>query len=101
MRIRDSQMPGSPPWLYTSLIEDEGHPALYPYAQLRNILAPEDVRVAIKDECGPLECEFGPHMVEPFYRLVWLMNTLPALFATHVNVAPLTTSRRSTGHALR
>src|SRR5258708_25041823 len=81
-------MNGFPPWLYESQIESEGDPALYPYAQLRNILKPEDVRIAIKDECGPLESEFGIHLVEPFYRLLWLMNTLPAFFTTHVNVAP-------------
>jgi len=79
---------GLPSWLYESRIESEGHPALYPYAQLRNILNPGDVRIAIKNECGPLECEFGAQMVEPFYRLLWLMNTLPVLFTTHVNVAP-------------
>ncbi len=77
-----------PPWLYESQIEGEGGSALYPYAQLRNILAPEDVRAAISDECGPIETELGIHAVEPFHQLLWLLNTIPAFFTTHVNVAP-------------
>jgi hypothetical protein len=77
-----------PPWLYESQIDGEGSPALYPYAQLRNILAPEDVRAVISDECGPIEAEFGVHAVEPFHRLLWLLNTTQAFFTTHVNIAP-------------
>jgi hypothetical protein len=92
----------SPPWLYESQIEGEGRPALYPYAQLRNIRAPEDVRPAVKDECDPIETEFGIHAVEPFHRLIWLLNTVPAFFTTHVNVAPRAiSSPRSIGPARR
>lgn len=75
-------------WLCRSRLEGEGTPALYPYAQLRNIVAHEDVRDAIKDECGPVENEFGLAFMEPLYRLMWRLNTLPALFTTHLSMAP-------------
>jgi hypothetical protein len=78
----------SPTWLFESIYEAEGVPALYPYAQLRNILSPQDIRPAVLDECGPLEAEFGRAAIDPFYRLLWLMNTTPAMFTTHTNVAP-------------
>ena len=66
----------------------EEHPAMYPYAQLRNILRPEDVPSAIGDECAPLEHEFGAEMARPFYHLVWLFNTLPSLYTIQTQVAP-------------
>ncbi len=61
---------------------------MYPYAQLRNILKPEDVPSAIGDECAPLEQEFGTETVRPFYHLIWLFNTLPSLCTIQTQVAP-------------
>jgi hypothetical protein len=77
----------APSWLMVSMIDGE-HPAMYPYAQLQNILTPEDVPTAIADECGPLEQEFGGKVLEPFYRLIWLFNTLPSVYTIQTQVAP-------------
>jgi hypothetical protein len=63
----------------------EEHHAMYPNAQLRNVLKPEDVLSAIGDECARLEQEFGTEMLRPFYDLVWLLNTVQAVkFVTEV-----------------
>lgn len=77
------------PWLHVSSLEGEGQrPALYPYAQLRNILKPGDVEVAVGDECAGLQKEFGLTLIQPVYELIWLLNTNATLFTTHTNVAP-------------
>jgi hypothetical protein len=75
-----------PQWLMVSRLEE--YPAMYPYAQLRNILKPEDVPSAIADECAPLEQEFGGEALRPFYHLLWLLNTLPSLYTFQTQVAP-------------
>jgi hypothetical protein len=75
-----------PSWLMVSMLEQ--HPAMYPYAQLRNILKPADVPSAIGDECAALEQEFGQETVRPFYNLIWLLNTLPTLYTIQTQVAP-------------
>lgn len=78
----------NPTWLYVSSLEGERTSALFPYAQLRNILTREDVRLAVADECRLLEEEFGTALLEPFFDLIWLMNTNAGMFTTHTNVAP-------------
>ena len=84
-----SQMTNQPSltsaWLMETILDK--HPAMYPYAQLRNISTPADVSEALKDETAPLEQEFGLETLRPFYRLVWLVNTLPSIFTIQTQVA--------------
>jgi len=66
-------------------ILDAGQPnrPLFPYDQYREILSPKDCRNAVIDETAGLEEEFGRELVQPFYDLLWLLNTLPNAMTSH------------------
>ncbi len=75
-------------WLCRGTLLDEGmHTAVYPYFKLRNILKAEDARTAVLEETEPLEREFGRPLVEPFYRLVWTLNTGKEVCTSHTTVS--------------
>ena len=76
-------------WFFVGQLVEEGpRTAVYPYSKLRPIREPSDVRSAIIDETQPLESEFGVSVVEPLYRLVWLLNTGRGVFTSHTLIAP-------------
>jgi hypothetical protein len=68
---------------------DEGPTrALYPYSQLKNILSPQGCRQAVLDETTTFEQEFGRDVVQPFYDLLWRLNTVVDVFTSHGTVSP-------------
>lgn len=46
------------------------------------------MREAVLDETEPLETEFGSDLVEPFYELIWRLNTSSGVCTSHTAVAP-------------
>jgi hypothetical protein len=81
----------SEPWLFVDELRDEGaHTAIYPYEQLREIQTADAVRSAVSDETKALEDEFGPAVVAPLHRLIWVLNGSRGMFTSHSVVAPLT-----------
>jgi hypothetical protein len=71
-----------------SLVDEGRTTAIYPYVQLREILDPDDWRLAIIDEIGRLEEEFGQAIVQPLYELLWVLNSGAGMFTSHTTVAP-------------
>jgi hypothetical protein len=74
-------------WL-APLLDEGAATAVYPYAQLREILTPGDCRRAVLDETQPLEVEFGQALVRPLYDLLWSLNCGAGVFTSHTVVAP-------------
>jgi hypothetical protein len=76
-------------WLHPRALFDEGaHTAVYPYAQLKEILRLDDVRDAVLDETCFLEELAGRAVVDPFYELIWTLNGCAGVFTSHVAVTP-------------
>ena len=71
-------------------LHDEGpHTAVYPYFKLKNILKPGDCRPAVLEETEPLEREFGRPVVEPLYRLLWILNAGRGVCTSHTSISPV------------
>ena len=71
-------------WLRVGEIIDEGcRTAVYPYSKLRNISNRDDVRGAVLEETESLEDEFGRALIEPFYRLIWTLNSGKGVCTSH------------------
>jgi len=70
-------------------LRDEGpRTAVYPYVQLREILAPNDCRQAVLDQTEALEVEFGRPILQPLYDLLWTLNGNVGVFTSHTVSAP-------------
>jgi hypothetical protein len=80
---------GEHAYLYVGQLIDEGpRTAVYPYAQLREMMAPEECRNAVLDETSTLESEFGLDLVQPLYQLLWTLNSSAGVFTSHTVAAP-------------
>jgi hypothetical protein len=78
-----------PDWLsLEGLVDAAEHRALYPYPLLENILSPDDCRSAALNETRAFEDEFGRDLVQPFYRLLWRINTIRDTLTSHTSVSP-------------
>jgi hypothetical protein len=79
----------TPDWLSLEQLSDAGDlRALYPYPLLENIPFPGHCRKAASNETAAFEQEFGLDIVQPFYRLLWRLNTISDIFTSHSTVSP-------------
>ncbi|OFW10366.1 MAG: hypothetical protein A3G20_10070 [Acidobacteria bacterium RIFCSPLOWO2_12_FULL_59_11] len=75
-------------WLRLGAIIDEGRKtALYPYPKLGNIPNLAGAGEAVLEETERLEKEFGRSLIEPFYRLIWTLNTCAGVCTSHIAVS--------------
>lgn len=67
--------------------DSDQHVGLFPYSLFKPIVTPKDVYDAVRDETLTLENEFGSTAVEPFYDLLWPLNSAPRIMTSHIAVA--------------